>query len=230
MVIKNVGQYQFCAPNRQKNQWYGQTLHATNINKDGNPFETIHVAKALTREPLICFMGNISVTKPYQIVLLIRLHVTKSTLLKCILSQHIFIVLSLIHLPVRHSSTPPPSLYCISPPAVQSPSRRSSPTLFPHAPSLFLSPTIPLFLPIHTTESLLIICDLLKYILRHSLSLTPTPTSLSGFLPLCPVLCWATSSHYSFPLPFPHSQHFQSLLSLCSPPSLYRREVTNMPQ
>lgn len=71
--------------------------------------------------------------------------------------------------------------------------------------SLALSlPPPPLFLSIHATESLLIICDLLEYIHCHSLSLPfHFPFLPLPFLSLCPVFCSASSSHYSFPLPFP---------------------------
>lgn len=115
-------------------------------------------------------------------------------------SRHISTVLSFTHLPVCHS--PLLHLLSISPPVLPKPLLYPiaplHPSLFPHALTLsFFSPPLsPCFLSIHTTESLLIICDLLKYIHCHSLSL---PLS-SLPLPPCPVFCSATSSHYSFSL------------------------------
>lgn len=86
-------------------------------------------------------------------------------------------------------------------------SPRSHPLPHPRPPP---SPSI------HTTASLLIICDLLKYILCHSLSLPLSSPSLA----LCPVFCSPTSSHYSFSLPLSPapflSVHFESLLSFGS--------------
>lgn len=83
-----------------------------------------------------------------------------------------------------------PFLYLrsVSPPVLWSPSPSPPlyPSLFPHAHTLS-PPLSPLFLSIHTTESLLIICDLLKYIHCHSLSLplsflSPSLSLLPGLL------------------------------------------------
>lgn len=69
---------------------------------------------------------------------------------------------------------------------------RSTPPipLSPRSHSFPLSFSPPLFLSIHTTESLLIICDLLKYIhcqsLSFPLSLTLPSLSLSLSFSLCP--------------------------------------------
>lgn len=84
----------------------------------------------------------------------------------------------------------------------------SSPSCFPHALTLSLPHVPP---SIHTTASLLIISDLLKYILCHSLLLP-----LSSLAPSLPrlVFCSATSSHYSFPLHL--SEPFEELLSFVS--------------
>ena len=162
-------------------------------------------------------------------------------------SRHISTVLSFTHLPVCHS--PLLHLLSISPPVLPKPLLYPiaplHPSLFPHALTLsFFSPPLsPCFLSIHTTESLLIICDLLKYIHCHSLSL---PLS-SLPLPPCPVFCSATSSHYSFPLSFSLSLFLSLgalsvsfvflfcriicvLVAVLLPPLflfLYRREVTN---
>lgn len=171
-----------------------------------NPWPSILLSKALTCRSLICLctIVNINVTKPYQTLLLIRLHVIKSTLLKCVLPQCVSTILSFNYLPVCRS--PFLHLSSTSPPVLPIPLSLHSPSL----PLSFSPPLSPLFLSIHTTESLLIICDLLKYIHCHSLSL---PLSLAlPPLPVCPVFCSATSLHYSFPL----SEHFQSLLSFCS--------------
>lgn len=126
-------------------------------------------------------------------------------------SQHYwnaFSLLTHIYSIILHPSAclslpiPPPSLHLTScsPKPLLYPIAPLHPSLFPHALTLsFFSPPLsPRFLSIHTTESLLIICDLLKYIHCHSLSL---PLS-SLPLPPCPVFCSATSSHYSFPLSF----------------------------
>lgn len=113
----------------------------------GDSWPFILISKALTRESLICLCTrvHINVTKPCQTLLLIGLRVIKSTLLKCILLQHISTVLSFIHLPVCH----PPVLHLlsISPPVRRSPSpsphstHPSFPTL---SHSLSLSPpTLP---------------------------------------------------------------------------------------
>lgn len=126
-----------------------------------------------------------------------------------------------------HSSTFPPRHLLFS----KAPPRCSIPhiPLSPRSPSLPLSfspPLSPLFLSIHTTESLLIICDLLKYIHCHSLSLPLAVPSSS----LCPVFCSATSSQYSFPLSWSTFSLFcLSVLqdNLHPPPPLYRKEVTN---
>lgn len=147
--------------------------------------------------------------------------------------SHISTVLSSIHLP--HSSTFPP----FSPHVLWSP----SPSLHspnPSFPTFSLVPTLslpPLFLSIHTTESLLIICDLLKYIHCQSLSF---PLSLTHFaFPLSVSLALslpAFSSENLLALLIPSlwalSVSFVFLFCriIWVPPStssLYRREVTN---
>lgn len=125
----------------------------------------------------LCSMVGFNDTKPYQTLLLTRLHVTKSTSMKCILLQHIALTLSFIHLPVSQHlflhllplSHLPFSDSCPHPITASLTFSHSRAPLPHSAVSFFLF----FFLSIHTTESLLIICDLLKYIHCHSLWLLP---------------------------------------------------------
>lgn len=107
-------------------------------------------------------------------------------------SQHYwnaFSLLTHIYSIILHPSArlsfpvPPPSLHLTScsPKPLLYPIAPLHPSLFPHALSFFSPPLSPRFLSIHTTESLLIICDLLKYI--HCHSLTPTLISPSPSMP-----------------------------------------------
>lgn len=82
-------------------------------------------------------------------------------------------------------SFPLPSL-CITSCALK-PLPTSTHPSYPMLTLSFSPPLSPLFLSIHTTESLLIICDLLKYIHCHSLSLplsflSPSLSLLPGLL------------------------------------------------
>lgn len=112
-------------------------------------------------------------------------------------------------------------------------------SLFPHVLTRSHSLSLPpLFLSIHTTESLLIICDLLKYIHCQSLSF---PLSLTHFafplsVSLALSLCQAFYSENLLALLIPSlwalSVSFVFLFCriIWVPPStssLYRREVTN---
>lgn len=98
---------------------------------------------------------------------------------------------------------------------------------------------------IHTTASLLIICDLLKYILCHSLSLS-LPLSSASLAHSLPGLLFTNITHFlslSLPLRFSRCTLSRFCLSVlrdkscrllpaplphAAPPLLYRREVTNM--
>lgn len=194
------------------------------------------VSKIFTPEcPSVCAPCWILMSlSHFSLLLFIRLHVMKSTQLKPHIS-HISTVLSSIHLP--HSSTFPP----FSPHVLWSPSpslhspNPSFPT-FSLVPTLFLSP-LSFFLSIHTTESLLIICDLLKYIhcqsLSFPLSLThfAFPLSVSLALSLCPAFY---SENLALLIPSLWALSVSFVFLFCRiiwvPPStssLYRREVTN---
>lgn len=132
----------------------------TYIDKNGNITQLIWgdfwlISKALTRESLICTIVNINVTKPYQTLLLIRLHVVKSTLLKCILLQHIYLQYypsSIYPSVTPHSSTFSLSYLLLSeaPPhrsTLPTPLSPRSPSLsLPHSPlSFFLSTPLNLY-------------------------------------------------------------------------------------
>lgn len=115
-------------------------------------------------------------TKPHQILFLI--YVTKSTLLKRISHQHIAAALSSVHLPVCHSTFLPLSRLLFS----EAPCSLLRSTICPFPPTFSHSRPLPshsFFLSSHTAESLLIICDLLKYIHCHSLWLSLWLPSLS---------------------------------------------------
>lgn len=142
-----------------------------------------HLYSFQSHQSLICVRAvvNINVTKPCQT--LIRLRVTKSTLLKCILLPHISTALSLRPSARLSLSIPPPSLYLTSRSPEAPPHRPTPPIPLSPRSHSFSPPLSPLFLSIHTTESLLIICDLLKYIHCHSLSL-PLSSLLSLSLSL----------------------------------------------
>lgn len=112
-------------------------------------------------------------------------------------------------------------------------------SLFPHVLTRSHSLSLPpLFLSIHTTESLLIICDLLKYIhcqsLSFPLSLThfAFPLSVSLALSLCPAFYSENLLALLIPSLWALSVSFVFLFCriIWVPPStssLYRREVTN---
>lgn len=153
-----------------------------------NPRVFIFNSKALTLQipDLPLHQSDINVTKPSDFASdQAPCHKVNITEMHFSLT-HIYSII--LHPSARLSLlAPPPSPYLTSCSLMPLPTSPNSthPSSPPLSPSLFLS--------IHTAESLLIICDLLKYIHCHSLSLslslvfslTPTPSLSSLSLFLC---------------------------------------------
>lgn len=158
MVIKKVRESKFC-DSAQQDESHIPSVCMLNANTHNevqictrliwsDSWSCLLVSKGLTHRSLICWctIVNINVTKPYWTLLLIRLHVIMSTLLKCISLQHISTVLSFIHLPVCHPPIPPPSLHLTSWSLKPLPIGLPNPSFFPHilARSHSFSPPLPL--------------------------------------------------------------------------------------
>lgn len=176
----------------------------------GAPWSTVTSVRGFNLQIFLCSTVNINVTKPSDFAFDQALcHKVNITEMHFAPTQPYY-PSTICPSVTPHSSTFPPRhlLFSKAPPQCSTPPI----PLSPRSPSRFLSPTLP-FLSIHTTESLLIICDLLKYIHCYSLSHSHSHSLCLSFSARSSVQQPPCITHT---LSLSLSEHFQCLLSFCS--------------